>query len=126
LGRPHADRFAVDWRAIAAIGVEQRPSRVIDARPSINLTEGGTGKRFSWHQGGASVVLVAAAAMLWGTDALLRVPLLRHLSTDRLLQAVQLVFVEHLILTSVFVPVLWRGRDELRGCGCANGLRWQA
>ncbi len=52
--------------------------------------------------------------MLWGTDALLRVPLLRHLSTDRLLQAVQLVFIEHLILVAVFVPVLWRGRDQLR------------
>lgn len=62
----------------------------------------------------SSAALVALAAMLWGTDALFRVPLLGHLSPDRLLSSVQLVFMEHLILAVLFVPVLVRASQELR------------
>ena len=61
-----------------------------------------------------AVVLVAVAAMLWGTDALFRAPLLSHLPSDRLLQSTQLVFMEHLVLTIACLPLLWRARREIR------------
>ena len=61
-----------------------------------------------------AVVLVALGAMLWGTDALFRAPLLRHLSSDRLIQSTQLVLLEHVILTACSVPLLWLARDQIR------------
>ena len=61
-----------------------------------------------------SVVLVAVAAMLWGSDTLFRIPLLGHLSHNSLIASTQLVFAETAILTVVVLPLLWRGRDELR------------
>ena len=61
-----------------------------------------------------AVVLVAVAAMLWGTDALFRAPLLSHLPSDRVLQSTQLVFMEHLVLTVACLPLLWRARREIR------------
>ena len=70
-----------------------------------------------------AVILVALAAMLWGTDALFRAPLLRHLSSDRLVQSTQLVFMEHLILVILCLPLLWRARHEIRRL---NAAQWQA
>jgi drug/metabolite transporter (DMT)-like permease len=70
-----------------------------------------------------AVILVAVAAMLWGTDALFRAPLLAHLSSNRLLQSVQLVFMEHLVLVIACLPLLWRARQELRRLSAAQ---WQA
>jgi drug/metabolite transporter (DMT)-like permease len=70
-----------------------------------------------------AVILVAFAAMLWGTDALFRAPLLSHLSSNRLLQSVQLVFMEHLILVIACLPLLWRARRELSRL---SGAQWQA
>ena len=61
-----------------------------------------------------AVVLVAVAAMLWGTDALFRAPLLTHLSSNRLKQSVRLVFMEHLILVIACLPLLWRARRKAR------------
>jgi drug/metabolite transporter (DMT)-like permease len=68
-----------------------------------------------------AVVLVAVAAMLWGTDTLFRAPLLAHLSSNRLQQSVQLVFMEHLILVIACLPLLWRARQELRRL---NATQW--
>lgn len=61
-----------------------------------------------------AVVLVALGAMLWGTDALFRAPLLRHLSSDRLIQSTQLVLMEHVILTLCSVPLIWLAQDQIR------------
>ncbi|MEK7863969.1 MAG: DMT family transporter [Chloroflexota bacterium] len=61
-----------------------------------------------------AVLLVALAAMLWGTDALFRAPLIEHLSKDRLVASVQLVFAEHVVLALVVLPLLWLGRREIR------------
>lgn len=61
-----------------------------------------------------AVVLVALAAMLWGTDTFFRAPLIQHLSKDRLVASVQLVFAEHVVLALVVLPLLWLGRREIR------------
>jgi drug/metabolite transporter (DMT)-like permease len=61
-----------------------------------------------------AVLLVALAAMLWGTDALFRAPLLQHLGGDPILQATQLVTMEHIILTIVCLPLIWLGWQEIR------------
>jgi drug/metabolite transporter (DMT)-like permease len=60
-----------------------------------------------------AVVLVALAAMLWGTDSLFRIPLLQHLGKSPLLQSTQLVFMEHLILTICVLPIIWVNRREI-------------
>jgi drug/metabolite transporter (DMT)-like permease len=60
-----------------------------------------------------SVILVALAAMLWGTDSLFRIPLLHHLAKSPLLQSTQLVFMEHLILTICVIPIIWVNRREI-------------
>jgi drug/metabolite transporter (DMT)-like permease len=61
-----------------------------------------------------AVVFVALGAMLWGTDALFRAPLLRHLSSDRLVQSTQLVFAEHVILVVCSIPLLWLARHQIQ------------
>lgn len=60
-----------------------------------------------------AVILVALAAMLWGTDTFFRVPLLRSLSHDPLTASVQVVFGEHVTLTLVVLPILWLARHEI-------------
>lgn len=60
-----------------------------------------------------AVVLVAIAAMLWGTDSLFRIPILHHLGGSPLLQSTQIVFMEHLILTVCVIPILWVNRREI-------------
>ncbi len=60
---------------------------------------------------------VAAGASLWGTDTLLRRPLTATLGSA------QIVWLEHLILTLVLAPALWRGRREWRELG---GREWAA
>ncbi len=61
-----------------------------------------------------SVILVATAAMLWGTDTLFRVPLLGHLASKPVVASTQLVFLETLILTVVVLPLLWIGREAIQ------------
>lgn len=61
-----------------------------------------------------AVLLVALAAMLWGTDTLFRVPLLRDLSKDPLVAAVQVVLAEHVTLFILVLPILWLARGEIR------------
>jgi drug/metabolite transporter (DMT)-like permease len=70
-----------------------------------------------------AVLLVALAAMLWGTDALFRAPLLQHLGGTPLLQATQLVTMEHLVLTLVCLPIVWRAWREIRALSAAQ---WRA
>ncbi|MGH8875544.1 MAG: DMT family transporter [Acidimicrobiia bacterium] len=53
-------------------------------------------------------LLVAAAAGLWGTDAIFR----RGLALE--LPAVTLVFLEHVVLVALTLPLLLRGRAEYR------------
>lgn len=53
-----------------------------------------------------AVVLVALGAMLWGTDALWRVPILNHLPKDSLLSSTAIVFMEHMILTICSIPLI--------------------
>jgi drug/metabolite transporter (DMT)-like permease len=69
-----------------------------------------------------AVVLIAIAAMMWGTDTLFRIPLLRHLSTDQIVGSVQLVFAEHVILTLAVVPIVWRARGEIARLAPAKWL----
>ena len=59
-----------------------------------------------------AVLLVALAAMLWGTDTLFRAPLLQHLAGDPILQATQIVTMEHIVLTIVCLPILWLARPR--------------
>jgi drug/metabolite transporter (DMT)-like permease len=70
-----------------------------------------------------AVVFVGLGAMLWGTDALFRAPLLRHLSSDRLVQSTQLVFAEHAILAICSIPLLWLARHQIRRL---TGRQWAA
>src|SRR5438874_13582192 len=70
-----------------------------------------------------AVLLVAVAAMLWGTDALFRAPLLQHLGGDPLLQSTQLVTMEHIVLTIVCLPILWAAWREVRSL---NAAPWRA
>lgn len=60
-----------------------------------------------------AVILVALAAMLWGTDSLFRIPLLQHLARTPLVQSTQLVFMEHLVLILAVAPILWVNRAEI-------------
>jgi drug/metabolite transporter (DMT)-like permease len=52
------------------------------------------------------VLWVAAGAALWGTDPVLRRPLASHFRSS------QIVAAEHLILSCILLPVLWRSRAE--------------
>ena len=63
-----------------------------------------------WRNGGyASVLLVALGASLWGTDAILRVPLLEVASPS------QIVLLEHLVLLLYSVPAVALGWGFFRG-----------
>jgi drug/metabolite transporter (DMT)-like permease len=66
---------------------------------------------------GAGVLLVALGAALWGTDGVLRVPLLREMSP------VAIVLGEHLILLLYSVPAVALGWGALRQLG---GRGWLA
>ncbi|HEV2010654.1 MAG TPA: DMT family transporter [Candidatus Limnocylindria bacterium] len=70
-----------------------------------------------------AVLLVAVAAMLWGTDALFRAPLLQHLGGDPVLQATQLVTMEHIVLTIACLPIVWAAWLEIRSL---NAAQWRA
>lgn len=66
---------------------------------------------------GTGVLLVALGAALWGTDGVLRVPLLREMSPTAI------VLGEHLILLLYSVPAVVLGWGALRGLG---GRGWGA
>ena len=70
-----------------------------------------------------AVVLVALGAMLWGTDALWRVPILSHLPKDPLLSSTAIVFMEHLILTVCSIPLIVLAWREVRRL---NRRQWAA
>jgi len=66
----------------------------------------------AWRKGGFfGVVLVALGASLWGTDGVLRVPLLEDMSL------LSIVFAEHLFLAAYSVPAVVIGRRAFRGFG---------
>ena len=68
-----------------------------------------------WKNGGyLSVLLVAVGAAMWGTDAVLRVPLLKIASPS------QIVLLEHLVLLVYSVPAVVLGRKFFRGLGAAQ------
>lgn len=67
-------------------------------------------KTFDIKKQGNSLFLVAIGASLWGTDAVLRLPLLSSLSSW------QIVFLEHLTLALFSIPVFiikWRSFSKL-------------
>jgi drug/metabolite transporter (DMT)-like permease len=69
----------------------------------------------SWRNGGyVSVLLVAVGAAMWGTDGILRVPLLKVAS------APQIVLLEHLVLLLFSVPAVVLGRRFFRGLGATQ------
>src|ERR687894_114472 len=68
-----------------------------------------------WRNGGyASVLLVAVGAAMWGTDGVLRVPLLVIASAS------QIVLLEHLVLLLYSVPAVVLGWSFFRGLGTAQ------
>jgi drug/metabolite transporter (DMT)-like permease len=68
-----------------------------------------------WRNGGyASVLLVAVGAAMWGTDGILRVPLLKVASPS------QIVLLEHLVLLVFSVPAVALGWRFFRGLGAAQ------
>jgi drug/metabolite transporter (DMT)-like permease len=68
-----------------------------------------------WRNGGyASVLLVAVGAAMWGTDGILRVPLLEVASPS------QIVLLEHLVLLLSSVPAVVLGWRFFRGLGAAQ------
>ncbi len=71
-----------------------------------------------WRNGGyASVLLVAVGAAMWGTDGILRVPLLEVASPS------QIVLLEHLVLLLYSVPAVLLGWRYFRGLGT---VQWVA
>ena len=70
----------------------------------------------AWRAPLAGVLLIAAGASLWGTDTVLRKPL-----TD-LWSSWTIVLYEHVILTCVVAPILWRHRDQVRRLSPAGWL----
>src|SRR5918997_93390 len=70
-----------------------------------------------WRNGGyASVLLVAVGAAMWGTDGILRVPLLEVASPS------QIVLLEHLVLLLFSVPAVVLGWRFFRGLGAAQWI----
>jgi drug/metabolite transporter (DMT)-like permease len=70
-----------------------------------------------WRNGGyVSVLLVAVGAAMWGTDGLLRVPLLEVASPS------QIVLLEHLVLLLYSVPAVALGWRFFRGLGMAQWI----
>jgi len=68
-----------------------------------------------WRNGGyASVLLIAVGAAMWGTDGILRVPLLEVASAS------QIVLLEHLVLLLYSVPAVVLGWRFFRGLGAAQ------
>src|SRR5215204_425867 len=68
-----------------------------------------------WRNGGyASVLLVAVGAAMWGTDGILRVPLLEVASPS------QIVLLEHLVLLLYSVPAVVLGWRFFRGLGATQ------
>ena len=68
-----------------------------------------------WRNGGyASVMLVAVGAAMWGTDGILRVPLLEVASPS------QIVLLEHLVLLLYSVPAVVLGWRFFRSLGAAQ------
>src|ERR671918_1452033 len=68
-----------------------------------------------WRNGGyASVLLVAVGAAMWGTDGILRVPLLKIATPS------QIVLLEHLVLLVYSVPAVVLGWRFFRGLGAAQ------
>jgi drug/metabolite transporter (DMT)-like permease len=68
-----------------------------------------------WRNGGyASVLLVAVGAAMWGTDGILRVPLLEVASPS------QIVLLEHLVLLVYSVPAVVLGWRFFRDLGAAQ------
>ncbi|MCT1400215.1 MULTISPECIES: DMT family transporter [unclassified Paenibacillus] len=55
--------------------------------------------------------LVVLGAALWGVDPLFRVILLKNLTSA------QIVLLEHIIISLIAIPVLWKNREELKGLG---------
>ncbi len=68
-----------------------------------------------WRNGGyVSVLLVAVGAAMWGTDGVLRVPLLEVATPS------QIVLLEHLVLLLFSVPAVVVGWRFFRGLGVAQ------
>jgi drug/metabolite transporter (DMT)-like permease len=68
-----------------------------------------------WRNGGyASVLLIAVGAAMWGTDGILRVPLLEVASPS------QIVLLEHLVLLLYSVPAVVLGWRFFSGLGAAQ------
>src|SRR5215212_1234100 len=68
-----------------------------------------------WRNGGyVSVLLIAVGAAMWGTDGILRVPLLDVASPS------QIVLLEHLVLLLYSVPAVVLGWRFFRGLGAAQ------
>jgi drug/metabolite transporter (DMT)-like permease len=68
-----------------------------------------------WRNGGyVSVLLVAVGAAMWGTDGVLRVPLLEVATPS------QIVLLEHLVLLLYSVPAVMLGWRYFRGLGAAQ------
>ena len=58
--------------------------------------------------------LVVLGAALWGVDPLFRVILLKNLTSA------QIVLLEHIIISLIAIPVLWKNREELKGLGWSH------
>src|ERR687884_1584508 len=70
-----------------------------------------------WRNGGyASVLLVAFGAAMWGTDGILRVPLLEVASPS------QIVLLEHLVLLLYSVPAVVLGWRAFRSFGAGHWI----
>src|SRR5215212_2266930 len=70
-----------------------------------------------WRNGGyVSVLLIAVGAAMWGTDGILRVPLLDVASPS------QIVLLEHLVLLLYSVPAVVLGWRFFRGLGATQWI----
>src|ERR1700676_5044049 len=69
------------------------------------------------REGRVGLLWVAAGACLWGTDTVFRRALAFHVNS------VTIVFLEHLILSLVLLPLLWTRRSEWAKL---SGRKWIA
>ncbi|QCT01832.1 protein of unknown function DUF6 transmembrane [Paenibacillus algicola] len=65
------------------------------------------GRNYSRLHAGGGFWLVALGAALWGINPLFRVTLLNYMTSA------QIVMLEHLLISLIAVPILWRNRAEL-------------
>ncbi|MGM1049348.1 MAG: DMT family transporter [Bacillota bacterium] len=76
---------------------------------SVKVQPTSTAKGKSSFKGGFWLVVLGAA--LWGVDPLFRIILLKNMTSS------QIVLLEHVIISLIAIPVIWKNRHEFKSLG---------